>query len=312
LIFGLCLLTGGGLVDLAVGWWYFVQSELPRVVINPGRLLASAAALVLAVTAVHLLVRRLRRHGEWRLRWTLQLTAVAFVLLVAGIAVSVSCREINQLWHANKPIATRYEEQRARQFNTSQLQQIGLASNAFVGADHSYPPGYVTDRWGQPLHGWQVQLLPYLEQDNAYRCIHFDLSWDHPENRMAYRSSLATNAFTSRYYGTEYDAKGYGISHFAGNRHALPPNRGLRIRDFRNSVSDTILAGEVTTGFRPWGYPLSLRDPARGIRHSADAFAGPWADGVTYFTMADGSVRSFTPDVAPEVLESLARPARGR
>jgi hypothetical protein len=125
--------------------------------------------------------------------------------------------------------------------------------------------------------------------------------------------STRVDVYTSRFFGTEFDADGYNLSHYAGNAQVFPvgPKRGLRTSDVRDGMSNTILGGEVSTGFRPWGHPLNLRDPGRGLRKSADAFAGPWRGGVTYFLMGDGSVRVVRPTASPTALRALATPAGG-
>jgi hypothetical protein len=32
----------------------------------------------------------------------------------------------------------------------------------------SYPPAYVADRDGRPMHTWRVLILPFLEQKDLY------------------------------------------------------------------------------------------------------------------------------------------------
>lgn len=46
-----------------------------------------------------------------------------------------------------------------------------------------YPPAYIADCDGRPMHSWRVLILPFLEQQNLYAAYHFDEPWDGPNNR---------------------------------------------------------------------------------------------------------------------------------
>ena len=52
-------------------------------------------------------------------------------------------------------------------------------------ADHgSYPPAFIPDKDGKPMHSWRVLLLPYLGPgyDHIYEQYKFDEAWDGPNN----------------------------------------------------------------------------------------------------------------------------------
>jgi Protein of unknown function (DUF1559) len=46
-----------------------------------------------------------------------------------------------------------------------------------------FPPAYVADRDGKPIHSWRVLILPFLEQQELYRAYNFDEPWNGPNNR---------------------------------------------------------------------------------------------------------------------------------
>jgi hypothetical protein len=65
------------------------------------------------------------------------------------------------------------------------LKQIALALHNYERANGSYPPAYVADKKGQPMHSWRVLILPYLEDDFAtklYKKYDFNEPWDGPHN----------------------------------------------------------------------------------------------------------------------------------
>ena len=108
----------------------------------------------------------------------------------------------------------------------------------------------------------------------------------------------------------ESSVNGYGLSHFAGSVHVLSVDKQIRVRDMSDGTSNTIMAGEVSAGFRPWADPDNLRDPGNGSGTTPEMFAGP-SPGVTQFLMSDGSVHAITNDIDPAVLQALATPAGG-
>jgi hypothetical protein len=47
------------------------------------------------------------------------------------------------------------------------LKQIGLAMHNYHDAHGCFPPAYIPDENGKPMHSWRVLLLPYLELDGV-------------------------------------------------------------------------------------------------------------------------------------------------
>src|SRR5262249_42952585 len=68
------------------------------------------------------------------------------------------------------------------------LKQIGLAMFNYHDAYGCFPPAYIADADGRPMHSWRVLLLPFLDEAARYRKYRFDEPWDGPNN-----SELATS-----------------------------------------------------------------------------------------------------------------------
>lgn len=81
------------------------------------------------------------------------------------------------------------------------LKQIGLALHSYESVFKKFPPGYIsipgvgykdgqTDDWG-PGWGWLAVLLPYVEQDNLFKSLKWDLPcWD-PVNAAAVQTPVS-------------------------------------------------------------------------------------------------------------------------
>ena len=69
------------------------------------------------------------------------------------------------------------------------LKQIGLAMHNYYGVKNTFPVGYYDPTpWplldNGPGWGWGSYLLPYLEQDNLYRQINFNVDVGDPSNAV--------------------------------------------------------------------------------------------------------------------------------
>lgn len=50
--------------------------------------------------------------------------------------------------------------------------------------DHgSFPPAYVADESGRPIHSWRVLILPYMDRQDLYDQYDFHEPWNSPGNR---------------------------------------------------------------------------------------------------------------------------------
>jgi hypothetical protein len=46
-----------------------------------------------------------------------------------------------------------------------------------------FPPAYLADRDGKPMHSWRVLILPFLSQQGLFSTYDFAEPWDGPNNR---------------------------------------------------------------------------------------------------------------------------------
>src|SRR5262245_44252816 len=81
-------------------------------------------------------------------------------------------------------IAVRDAREAARRSNCKgELKQIGLALLNYREAYGCFPPPYVADASGRPMHSWRVLILPFIDHAALYREYRFDEPWDGPNNR---------------------------------------------------------------------------------------------------------------------------------
>ena len=193
----------------------------------------------------------------------------------------------------------------------NKLHQIALALQLYHQANGCFPPAYIADKYGKPMHSWRVLILPYLEYDSLYKVYDFTEPWNGPKNKKlvgtclsdyACPSDPSTNA--SGATATNYVAVVGPNAAWAGEK-----SRKLGEVDFPGGSSSTILLVEVTNSGIPWAEPRDLSPdsllaadaklPALvmgnhpGGRHEEFFFTYEYGSGV-HVVLADGSVCRLT------------------
>ena len=238
-------------------------------------------------------------------------TIVIIILAIVGGIMLLACVATMALiipayWRAGTGAPQVAQNARAR----NNLQIIGLALHNYHDVHRQFPPAGIYGEDGTAYHSWQTMILPFADQATLYNQIELDRPWDAPAHSILFSTVIPTYLHPS-ISESPYDLQGLAVSHYAGNSQLFLPNGTIGIRDITDGTSNTMLAGEVAAGFKPWGDPSNVRDPAAGLAIGANTFSGPAAQNGTQILMGDGSVRFVQNNVAPAVLEALATPAGG-
>src|SRR6202453_3160600 len=89
-------------------------------------------------------------------------------------------------------------EQARRAMCVNNLLQLGIAMGNYASTHSVLPPGVVNDKGpivSQPVgyhHGWTVQILPFIDQNNVYRRFDLDDSIYAPSNETAQSVVIST------------------------------------------------------------------------------------------------------------------------
>jgi prepilin-type processing-associated H-X9-DG protein len=184
------------------------------------------------------------------------------------------------------------------------MKQIALAMHCYHDAYKSFPPAYVADESGRPMHSWRVLILPFLEQQPLFEQYNFDEPWDSPANRAledlmpeAYRcpSNVSSNLCETDYAmivgpGTLFDG-----------------TEPTQISDILDGTSNTLLCVEATGSGIHWMEPrdLDFEQFSFQINGAAGFGIGSSHPGGANAAMCDGSVHFLGETLDPSTLKRL-------
>jgi hypothetical protein len=342
------LLIGGPLEQLLFGWLYFPFRVLPQITVDWPSAILGLVSMAIFCAGLHVTIRWFLQQTApraWSFRATLVIAASLILMFAAGTAIVGATHQ--SLWLAfgkggeGQPVRTTgllgggvfgAREAARRSQQRSNLKQLGLALHNFHDNFQAFPPGGTMTADGELLHGWLIFLGPYLTFSNWE--MDFSQPWNSPANERFFKCELVEVVNPSM-DGPYFDEDGYGLSHVAGNVRVLPlrsvnindptamsdntgrvaqlnaRNEAVSLTNITDGTSSTVLLGTVGAGFKPWGHPANLRDPAAGINRGPQSFGGPAHWQGAMFLMCDGSVRMLSETTDPQVLKAMATPSGG-
>ncbi len=291
-----------GVISLVLGIVAMVAGVIGCVLSCLGGLGLFVYPLVAVIGAVGLVVGFFGRGNLKAAGLTLNGLVLIPALIMSVMLLTVGTAAMT----AMVPAVGQAREAAKRTQCKNNLKQIALALHTYHDAYGSFPPAYLADDNGKPMHSWRVLILPFIEQRALYDRYDFTKPWDAPENRnvldkMPDIFKCPSHGNTGRGNTTHYAA-------VTGPNCTFDGTKALRIRDIKDGAANVVMVGEAVGAEIPWTSPVDIditQHPALG---NPNGFSSDHNTGdICQFVCADGHVVVVSKKVDQQTLDRLYR-----
>lgn len=168
-----------------------------------------------------------------------------------------------------------------------------------------FPPAYLADENGRPMHSWRILILPQLEYEALYEEYDFDEPWDSPKN-LRVMEPMPPEFQCPKALGNSPTETNYMM---IVGPDAVSDGPGPRyVHSIPDGSSKTIMFVEVTGTGVHWTEPRDLNTEEIDFTLSAESGARIGGAHATVFNAAfcDGTVRSLSNSMTPEKMKALS------
>jgi hypothetical protein len=198
------------------------------------------------------------------------------------------------------------EAARRTQCNNN-LKQISIGMQNYLDINGTFPPAYVADADGKPMHSWRVLLLEYMELGDLYERYDQGQPWDSEANQQV----LHQKPFVYQCPSTAHSNRTSYVV-VRGTQTVFDADKPCHPASITDGLANTILVVEAPHADIPWTEPrdLDFDELTTAITQGANS---PHSDHPNLFLvlLADGSVRQISNTVSPHDLRCLLTKAGG-
>ncbi len=189
---------------------------------------------------------------------------------------------------------------------TNHLKQIGIALHNYESEHRSFPPAFIADDNGTPLHSWRTLLTPSLERSDLYEAYDFNESWNGTVNGPLAKDLPEVYACPS---DSGSDATTISYVAVTGPGFIFDGSKPVRIREIIDGTSNTIALVELADSGIPWTEPRDITFDEFVQRFQERTVSDHYGGFNVLF--ADASVRFIRYDLDLQTLEALFTRAGG-
>ena len=136
----------------------------------------------------------------------------------------------------------------------SNLGRIAVALHSYHDVYGQFPPAFVPDKQGKPMHSWRVLLLPFLDKEALYGRYNFAEPWNSPDNRRLLSQRPDVFACPEHTLATG-DQSSTSYAAVVGSGTVWPGATGAQHSEIRDPLAETVLLLETSDLAIPWTEP---------------------------------------------------------
>jgi prepilin-type processing-associated H-X9-DG protein len=244
------------------------------------------------------------RHSTSSPRWGCGAIACGLGILAIGFIGLQILDAMNTRGHA-------YAYRRSR--CVQNLKAIGIALQTYHDLYKSFPPAFVADKHGVPMHSWRVLLLPHFE-DERLVALHDQYKFDEPWNGPSNRKLLDETPPEYRCFSDEENESESNYLAVVGSETLWPGTGTMSMRMTTDGTSKTFAVVECSLSGINWLEPrdVTMHDATLGVNkvQTRPAIRSRHPGG-TNVLFSDGSVHYISDDISADTLRGLLTAAGG-
>lgn len=195
---------------------------------------------------------------------------------------------------------------------SNHLKQIGLALQNYHDHYGSFPPAYIADSGGKPIHSWRVLILPFMEQRALYDRYRFDEAWNGPNNSKLHGETLHVYRCASR-SGRQVKTETSYVA-VIDPKTAWPGEKFTTLANFTDGEVNAILVTEMANSGIHWMEPrdLKMADIPMEVNPKGKPGISSEHPNVALAVFADGHTAAIQKNTPAEIVERLLTIADGQ
>lgn len=238
--------------------------------------------------------------------WRPLATSSALRLLVFVVVGMVAATALIGLLFALAFPAISAARRSAQKSNSAaNISKLAMAMLAYEADYGSFPPAYVADADGTPMHSWRVLLLPYLGYDHVYERYDFSAPWDSPQNMAILTWMPAEFACPADPDARTASETSYMV--IVGDASMFPGENSTTRNQIIDGPENTIMLAQTPASGVCWLEPRDLAmDQMRFVINGRPGveIGSNIPDGA-YVATADGSTHFLTYNSTPNLVRAM-------